>query len=101
MSYGTTVERLRQLNALSRSERLKADQVIRVPAPAVEVTPPAAAPAPSPSTALAARSHRVRRGETLTSIASRYGVTITALRDANGLASTSMIKAGTQLTIPE
>jgi N-acetylmuramoyl-L-alanine amidase len=44
-------------------------------------------------------SHRVGRGESLGSIAHRYGVTIGALKSANGMSS-NMVRAGAVLTIP-
>jgi membrane-bound lytic murein transglycosylase D len=95
--YDTSIERLRSLNALGRSEILRAGQVIRVPAPTV------AAPVTRSRAAASdqGRSHTVRRGETLSSIASHYGVGLTALRSANGLTEASVLKAGARLKIPE
>ncbi len=101
--YNTTVEKLRSMNALSRGETLKAGQVIRVPAAVDTVADPgpstprqlAQAPAAGP------RTHLVRRGETLSSIASKYGVGLTALQSANGLDEASVLKAGTRLVIPD
>jgi lipoprotein NlpD len=48
--YGTSVERLMQLNGLARPQDLGVGVRLRLPAPAVAVTPrpPVAAPAPSP-----------------------------------------------------
>jgi membrane-bound lytic murein transglycosylase D len=43
--------------------------------------------------------HTVRRGETLSSISRRYGVSTAALQDANGLRG-SIIRKGQQLRIP-
>ena len=43
--------------------------------------------------------HRVRRGETLGSLARRYGTSVTAIRAANGLKSTRL-RAGRSYTIP-
>jgi penicillin-insensitive murein endopeptidase len=43
--------------------------------------------------------HRVRSGETLSSIARRYGTSVTAIRNANGLKSTR-VRAGRSYTIP-
>jgi penicillin-insensitive murein endopeptidase len=43
--------------------------------------------------------HRARSGETLGSIARRYGTSVTAIRRANGL-KTSRIRAGRSYTIP-
>ena len=47
-----------------------------------------------------AASHRVRSGETASQIARRYGVTLRALLDYNGLSMTSIIKPGQLLRIP-
>ncbi|MFE1361305.1 LysM peptidoglycan-binding domain-containing protein [Streptomyces harbinensis] len=45
--------------------------------------------------------HTVVRGETLTAIARRYGVTVAAIASANGLPDPDRIAAGQQLTIPK
>jgi len=47
-----------------------------------------------------ARSHVVRRGETLTRIAARYNVSIRELARLNHLKNVNRIKAGTTLVIP-
>lgn len=101
--YNTTIEKLRSLNALTKRESLRAGQVIRVPAPADSVraeTRVAVKSKPAPAGGSGARSHLVRRGETLTSIASRYQVTISDLRGANGMSERSLLKAGDRLVIP-
>jgi membrane-bound lytic murein transglycosylase D len=48
----------------------------------------------------AVRSHRVRRGETLTHIGRQYGVTVAALRSANGNIDPRRVRAGQSLRIP-
>ena len=45
--------------------------------------------------------HIVRRGQTLTTIARSYGVSVDRLAQVNGIADPSRILAGTRLTIPE
>ena len=52
--------------------------------------------APAAST----RFHVVARGETLTSIAARYGVSVGALAAANGITNPNTIYAGQRLVIP-
>jgi membrane-bound lytic murein transglycosylase D len=47
-----------------------------------------------------ARSHLVRRGDTLTGLARRYGVTIQALRKANDLSMGDVLRSGTRIRIP-
>jgi membrane-bound lytic murein transglycosylase D len=46
------------------------------------------------------RTHRVRRGETLSGIARRYRVTVKALRRANSIRNEHAVLAGTRLRIP-
>ncbi len=94
--YDTSVERLRSLNAITRGEILRAGQIIRVPAP----TAPLPARDTSPASTEAGKAHVVRRGETLSGIAAKYRVSLSALRDANGLTVRSVLKTGDRLTIP-
>jgi membrane-bound lytic murein transglycosylase D len=47
-----------------------------------------------------ARTHRVRRGETLTGIARRYRVSLTALKRANAIRNEHALQAGARLRIP-
>jgi membrane-bound lytic murein transglycosylase D len=46
------------------------------------------------------RTHRVRSGQTLSSIARTYKVSIRELRQANDLGSSSDIRAGEKLKVP-
>jgi membrane-bound lytic murein transglycosylase D len=48
----------------------------------------------------AARTHRVRRGETLTGIARRYRVSLAALKRANAIRNEHALLAGARLRIP-
>jgi LysM repeat protein len=54
----------------------------------------------TPSAGASVRVHVVQPGDTLTAIASRYGMTYWALAHANDLASPHLIWAGQQLVIP-
>lgn len=95
--FNVSVAQLRDWNGLSSTAGLKAGQRIRVKGPGK------AAPAKASSTASSgsgSRTHVVRRGETLSGIAQHYGVTMTALRNANGIDSGSVLKAGEKLNIP-
>jgi len=109
--YGVTVRQLRGWNALGPNDGVRAGQRIRVAPPSA---PPAAprrastvrvatsgANPPTPAAPSAAgRIHMVRRGETLTSLAKRYGVSVQALRDANGLSNRDGLRAGATIKIP-
>jgi membrane-bound lytic murein transglycosylase D len=59
----------------------------------------AAQPAAS-GAASAARSHRVARGETLSHIAKRYGITVSALRSANNGLDPRRIRVGQTVRLP-
>jgi membrane-bound lytic murein transglycosylase D len=48
-----------------------------------------------------ARSHRVRKGESLAAIAKRYGLTTDKLADLNNLSTNAQLRAGRHLTLPE
>jgi membrane-bound lytic murein transglycosylase D len=45
-------------------------------------------------------THRVRRGETLSQIAGRYGTSVSALMRANGLRSANRLRVGQRLRVP-
>ena len=46
------------------------------------------------------RKHEVRRGETLSHIAARWGTTVAGIQEANGLGRSALIHPGDQLLIP-
>jgi len=47
------------------------------------------------------RTHRVRKGETLASIAQRHGMTAGRLAEMNGLSASASLRAGRTLNLPE
>ncbi|HUF35494.1 MAG TPA: LysM peptidoglycan-binding domain-containing protein [Gemmatimonadales bacterium] len=88
--YGVSQRDLREWNDLPASGHIRAGQRLRV-APLRE-----AAKVASAST----RTHLVRRGETLSGLAKRYGVSVRALRAANGMSERATLRAGASLRIP-
>lgn len=80
--------------------RQRAKQIIEAPPPPPEpawVSSVAPAPEPPPQPE---RTHRVKDGETLYSLARRYGTTIEALQKLNHLKNTDLIVTGHILKIP-
>ena len=61
---------------------------------------PSADPSDLPSSSPTGASYRVRPGDTLSGIAARYGLTVRALRQANGIAPGGIIRPGQVLLIP-
>lgn len=58
-------------------------------------------PGRSPIIADVPGTHRVRRGETLSHVARRYGTTVAALEEHNGIGDARQLRAGQVLRIPE
>ncbi|HET8834041.1 MAG TPA: LysM peptidoglycan-binding domain-containing protein [Gemmatimonadales bacterium] len=109
--YGVTVSQLRAWNGLDPSEGIRAGQRIRVAPPAgkrsaprtestVRVATSGSNPPTTSAPSTSARTHTVRRGETLISLARRFGVSVQALRDANGLSGRDNLRAGATIKIP-
>ena len=68
------------------------------PAPALAAT--AAVPASAPHSTVAGNTHTVARGETLTSIAKMYKVTVDDLQNANHIEDGRKLQAGQTIIIP-
>lgn len=127
--YGTTVQALADANGLKPPYPIRVDQVLRVPVPA-ESAPAQAVPAASPEMAHPVRTeasggtnqgstataspvtgtgggtprttvHTVAAGETLWSIATRYGVTVATVLGSNDLADPNRLQPGMKLRVPD
>lgn len=61
---------------------------------------PGSASASSPGVAPAGGTYRVRAGDTLSSIARRYGTSVQAIAQANKIGNSSTLQVGQRLTIP-
>lgn len=71
------------------------------PAPTPTATrAPTATPSPTRTPAATPQIHVVVRGETLGVIAARYGVTVAAVKKANGITDVGLIYVGQRLVIP-
>ena len=91
--YGTSVQRLMQLNNLASASDLWAGSRIQVP---VRRTATAARPAPVNRNA---SQHKVQSGETLSVIADRYGLSMQTLVSLNSLSDPNQLEAGTTLKL--
>ncbi len=92
--HGVSLTSLKTANRL-RSSQLQVGQVLRIPKKSTSVSKKTS----SVKQTTRARSHKVRRGETLSQIAARHGVTVSSLKTANRLRGTQVL-AGQVLKIP-
>jgi LysM repeat protein len=87
--YGTTVDALSRANDLSDPTHIYAGQRLIIPTANVPSAP-----------AEAGASHTVQAGENLYRIALKYGVTMKALTELNGIYNPDQVFVGQTLTIP-
>lgn len=118
-AYGVTVSNLIRYNGITNPNLVRPGQTLRIPAatqrsvpaitapaPAQTATPPRIAPpvtdiAPTPTAQISrpTRTYSVRAGDTLSSVAVRFGVSVSALKSRNGLTNDT-IYVGQRLFIP-
>jgi LysM repeat protein len=84
-------------NGLSPDARVVAGTNLTIPAPGQTPTPPVNA---APSAGTGGGGYRVQAGDTLSDIAARNGVSLSALAAFNGLKTDSWVIQGTSLHIP-
>ena len=100
---GVKLSALLDTNRLTVTSWIYPGMQLAVPTGGVVPAPkaPAAAPAtPVPAAAPATQSYVVKSGDSLSGIAGRMGVKLSALLSANTLTVNSMIHPGTQLVVP-
>ena len=103
--FGVSVESVLSTNGLSWSSIIYPGQTIAIPAappalaaadePEIELVSDVTPSAPAPTS-----SYTIQSGDTISSIAARFGVSTQAVLDANGLNSSSIIYPGGTLVIP-
>jgi LysM repeat protein len=89
--HNTTVSALRALNSLPGNATLYAGALLRVPS---------ASGGARQTTRTVETSYKVRRGDTLSAIARRHGVSVQTLITRNGLPRNGMVVVGRHLAIP-
>lgn len=93
--YGTTVYAIQQANGL-RGSTIRPGQVLKIPTAKGGESPTLSRPQQSATP----RYHTVRTGESLWSIAQKYGTTVEALAQANGISPRGRLHPGQKLRIP-
>ena len=99
-TYRTTVAKIIAANGLGASAMIHPGQKLKIgAAPATASVPKSTTPAAAPAPAAAPTSHTVVIGDTLFAIAKKYGTSVAALLQANGLGSGSIIYPGQTLRL--
>jgi LysM repeat protein len=107
--YHTTVEAIRALNNI-KGDLINVGQALNIPTPQpatdVVATPSGSTVVPAATTRPTARAtpgrvtYVVKRGDQLSVIAKRFGVSLAALERANGITNPNSIQPGQVLVIP-
>lgn len=101
--HGTTVQALVELNDISDPGRIDPGQEIKIPSPYPTPTlTPTITPQPTftPLPTNLPVTYTVQAGDTLYTIATRYGVSVVELAQINGIADYENLTVGQVLTIP-
>jgi LysM repeat protein len=88
--FGTSVDALARVNGISNPNVVLAGTKITV----------SGSDGASATTAVGGGTHTVRAGETLSDIAARFGVSISALARANGISNPNFVVAGSTISVP-
>ncbi|MEF3696709.1 LysM peptidoglycan-binding domain-containing protein [Desulfolutivibrio sp.] len=100
---GISVPELLKANNNLDPRKLKVGQTLKAPgavAEKPEKSEPKAEPKAEAKKAAETVQHKVKRGETLGAIASRYGTTVEAIQILNPAAASGKVKTGVRLNIP-
>ncbi|SDN79811.1 LysM peptidoglycan-binding domain-containing protein [Alkalicoccus daliensis] len=91
--HGVTVSQMVSANKLSNANLIRVGQVLTIPKGTS--SPPASSP-PSSSKV----TYKVKAGDTLYSIARKYGVTVNQMKAANNITNVHTLQIGKVLTVP-
>ena len=97
--YGLSTASVLALNGLGWKSTIFPGQTLKLVAGASAATPVAAAPTPAAPSVSSGR-YTIVKGDTISRIASRLGVSTQSILSANGLSATSIIYPGQTLAIP-
>jgi LysM repeat protein len=101
LRFGLTTEAVARANGIVNPDLILPDQKFRIPnCNATPIPPGAVNPNVAASGSAGGKVYVVQEGDTLYAIATRFGVKIRAIAEANNIANISLIYIGQQLTIP-
>jgi LysM repeat protein len=95
---GSSVGAIVRANSLDSRALIRVGQMLKIPSAATADARPAVAPARTTTTG-GTVTHTVAAGETVSGVAKKYGTTVTAIVQSNGLSSPDRIYVGQRLTV--
>jgi LysM repeat protein len=97
LRYGVSIPALQAANGIANPNLIFVGQVLNIPSG----TAPLPIPVPGqPTVVPATGSYTVQPGDTLSTIARRFGTTVAAIAQANGIVNVNLIFSGQVLRIP-
>jgi len=107
LKYGVPAKQIARYNRLGKSSRLRVGRTLSIPmetggSTRVSAATPSQAgdAATAGATAGATKTIKVKKGQTLSGIATAHGTSVATLRTMNGLSRRSVVKAGQSLKVP-
>lgn len=109
--FGVTASALQSYNNITNPNLLKVGQVLKIPGSQTSTATPSPSPTPSstptptptataPVETVSETEYRVQSGDTLWSIASKFGVSVARLQEYNSISNAAYIRVGQLLKIP-
>ncbi|WP_236683802.1 LysM peptidoglycan-binding domain-containing protein [Demequina flava] len=101
--YGTTVSALISANSLNSSATIRIGQTLTIPGAGSGSTSSSAKTSTTTATSTSTSgtlTHKVASGDTVWGLARKYGTSVSAIKDANGLNASATIRIGQSLSIP-
>jgi LysM repeat protein len=90
--FGVTVARIQEANSLGTSTNIRIGQILKIPT--------SVSSSPVVTTSPTIRTYTVKSGDTLWGIASKLGVSATALATLNGITNPNLLRVGQVLKVP-
>ena len=97
--FGVTASLLQEYNSISNPNQISIGQVIKIPK-SDSTNQQEPAPDPTPEPAVTVVEYRVQSGDTLLRIASKFGISSSALQSLNSIPNPNRISIGQLLQIP-
>jgi LysM repeat protein len=99
IKYGVTMDEIAKANGLSNASLIKVGQTLVIPGLSLPGESAEGETVENPLIAGAPTTHIVQPGETLASIANRYGITLSDLLKSNNISNPDLIYRGQELSV--